>query len=134
MRPGHTAKPLKDVTALNCKVGDLAIVVNTDLPQNLGQIVEVLGVQTGKPHTLSGGGHIWQVRTVSGRATLTYRFDEAVPRFVQHEEGPAPDRCLRPVSGLPDDDMAQVGVSKAKPARRRRSKPKVVPVASELTA
>ena len=61
------------MTALNCKVGDLAIVVNTELSQNLGQIVEVLGLPPPAPIGLTGKGHIWQVRVVSGRATLYYR-------------------------------------------------------------
>jgi hypothetical protein len=106
---------------LHCKIGDLAIVVNTELPENLGQIVEVLGLPTGKPFILSGIGHIWQVRTASGRATLHWRMvDNAI---VQHAEGPAPDRCLRPVSGLTDADAvhADLGKKLASPRRKRRT-------------
>jgi hypothetical protein len=119
------------MTALNCKVGDLAIVVNTELPQNLGQIVEVLGIQTGRPLVLSGHGHIWHVRAVSGRKTLVYRFNEVVIRFVEHAEGPAPDRCLRPVSGLTDDDGVSAGTEKRKSAPRRKSRPQVIVEACE---
>lgn len=94
--------------ALNCKPGDLAIVVNTELPENLGQIVEVVSVQTGYPCTLIGKGHVWYVRTASGRATLTYRHNHVPnPTFAQHADGPAPDRCLRPISGLDDDGGEQ---------------------------
>lgn len=84
---------------LNCKVGDLAIVVSAKLPQNLGQIVEVIGPQTGKPFALTEPGHVWQVRGVSGRASLYYMFDKD-RRVVQHVEGPVPDCRLRPVSGI----------------------------------
>ena len=84
---------------LNCKIGDLAIVVSTELPQNVGQIVEVLGLQN-DTFDLSGQGHIWHVRTVSGRSTLHYRRNRLGGRIDQMAEGPAPDRCLRPVSGL----------------------------------
>lgn len=115
-----------DMTALNCKVGDLAIVVATELPENLGQIVEVLGLQTGVPFSMTGRGHMWQVRAISGRATLTYRFNEAVIRVVEHSEGPAPDRCLRPVSGLTDADGASKDTGKRQPAPRRKRKPVVM--------
>lgn len=85
----------------NCKIGDLAIVVSALLPENLGQIVEVLGPQTELPFKLTGPGHVWQVRAVSGRGSLYYRFDKE-ERVVQHVEGPVPDCRLRPVRGLPD--------------------------------
>jgi hypothetical protein len=84
---------------LNCRVGDLAIVVSAKLPQNVGQIVEILGFQTGVPFLLTGPGHVWQVRAVSGRASLYHRFDKT-GRVVQHAEGPVPDCCLKPVAGL----------------------------------
>ena len=75
---------------LNCKIGDLAIVVNAHQTQNIGQIVEVLGPQTKVPFDLNGPGHVWQVRAVSGRATLIYLFPTE-GKVVQHAEGPAPD-------------------------------------------
>lgn len=106
---------------LHCKIGDLAIVVNTELPQNLGQIVEVLGLPTGKPFTMRGHGHVWQVRTASGRAMLHWRVhrDNAI---VQYAEGPAPDRCLRPVSGLTDDDAVLTDLGKKQATPRRKTK------------
>ena len=82
----------------NCAIGDLAIVVNAEQSENLGQIVEILGLQTGKPFNLSGPGHFWQVRAVSGRSTLTYLFRDNA-RVVRCAVGPAPDCRLRPVSG-----------------------------------
>jgi hypothetical protein len=84
---------------LNCKPGDLAIVVNAILPQNLGQIVEVLGPQADRPFKLQGPGHIWRVRVITGRESLFYLFSESA-RVVRHVEGPVPDCRLRPVSGL----------------------------------
>lgn len=75
---------------LNCKVGDLAIVVSAKLPQNVGQIVEVLGPQTGKPFALTDLGHMWQVRAVSGRESLYYLL-ERTGHVVQHVQGPVPD-------------------------------------------
>jgi hypothetical protein len=105
---------------LNCKPGDLAIVVSAEQQQNIGQIVEVLGPPTGKPFNLPGHHYVWQVRAVSGRATLHYRHADG--RLVQHVEGPAPDFRLRPVSGLDDGEKAQedVAVGKTAPRRKRR--------------
>jgi hypothetical protein len=91
---------------LNCAVGDLAIVFSAEQTDNLGQIVKVLGPQTGKPFTLQGPGHVWQVKAVSGRKTLTYVFRED-GRRVRHIVGPAPDCRLRPISGLGPGDFEQ---------------------------
>ena len=111
------------MAATNCRPGDLAIVVNTDLSENLGQIVEVLGLQTGTPFIMSGLGHMWQVRTAGGRATLHWRmFDKSI---VQHAEGPVPDRCLRPVSGLTDDDSVRTDLGKKSSLPRRKRRPAV---------
>ena len=109
---------------LNCKIGDLAIVVNTQLPENLGQIVEVLGPQTEVSFDLAGPGHVWQVRAVSGRATLMCLF-HADGRVVMHVEGPAPDCRLRPVCGLSLDDGAQEDLGAKSRAPRRKLKPLV---------
>ena len=109
---------------LNCKIGDLAIVVNTQLAENLGQIVEVLGPQTEVSFDLAGPGHVWQVRAVSGRATLMYLF-HADGRVVMHVEGPAPDCRLRPVCGLSLDDGALEDLGAKSRAPRRKLKPLV---------
>ena len=83
---------------LNCKIGDLAIVVNAKVTENIGQLVEVKGPHRGRPVRLSAPGHVWQVRTVSGRKTLQYRYRDG--RVVEYATGPVPDCRLRPVSGL----------------------------------
>lgn len=106
---------------LNCKPGDLAIVVNAQHPENIGQIVEVLGPATSKPFKLTVLGHVWRVKTVSGRDTLFYHYDIS-GRIVRYVEGPVPDFCLRPVSGLDDGDAVRedVAVKKVAPRRKRR--------------
>ena len=88
------------ILRLNCAVGDLAIVTSAHLQENVGQIVEVIGVQTGKPFSLDGEGHVWQVRAISGRATLRYKF--ASGKSTRRVRGPVPDHRLRLVSGLAD--------------------------------
>lgn len=92
------------MTQLNCKPGDLAIVVCAENPENLGQIVEVLGLPNGRPFKWTEAGHAWRVRTVSRRKTLMYVFRSEADRIARHAYGPVPDRCLRPVSGLADGD------------------------------
>ena len=97
--PAFSQTAKTTMQTVRCSIGDLAIVVSAKLPQNLGQIVEVLGPQTGVPFRLTDSGHVWQVRAVSGRASLFYCFDKT-GRVVQHVEGPVPDCKLRPVSGI----------------------------------
>ena len=106
----------------NCQIGDLAIVISAEQSQNLGQIVEVVGRNKGKPFGLKGPGIVWQVRTVSGRETLYYLFRD-LGKVVLLAEGPAPDCRLKPVTGLPDGDKARteagVGIaSSCEPGRR----------------
>ena len=108
---------------LNCKVGDLAIVVNAENPDNVGQIVEVLGRKRKRGIDLTGPGHVWDVRTVTGRATLCYRYHLEDGRIAKHAEGPVPDCRLRPVSGLTDDDAVREDVAVKKTATRRKRKP-----------
>jgi hypothetical protein len=89
------------MTATNCKVGDLAIVTSATLPENIGQIVEILGPPTGHPINANWSGTTWQVRTASGRPTLVYRFWDG--KLKRHADGPVPDSRLRPIRGLEDE-------------------------------
>jgi hypothetical protein len=93
------------MSKLNCKIGDLAIVVSAELPQNIGYIVEVIGIHTDKPLLLERPGHVWQVRGASGRKGLHYQFRDT-GLVVQHSEGPVPDLCLRAIAGLGSLDAA----------------------------
>jgi len=93
---------------LNCKVGDLAIVVSARLERNTGQIVEILGPHSGKPFALPGLGHIWLVRAVSGRRSLHYCRQSTGKVFSRRTIGPVPDRRLRPLRPLDDDVNAWV--------------------------
>ncbi len=89
---------------LNCKPGDLAIIVSADHERNIGQIVEVIETHDGRtPFQLPWNGHVWLARTVSGRRTLSYYFT-AKGCFMSHARGPVPDARLRPITGLPDHE------------------------------
>jgi hypothetical protein len=89
------------MTARNCKVGDLAIVISAYLPENIGNIVEILGPPTGRPINVSWECATWHVRTISGRRTLVYRLGNGSIGIVKrHAEGPVPDFRLRPFPGI----------------------------------
>jgi hypothetical protein len=81
---------------MKCRIGDLAILVRPEVPQNLGLLVEVVRVWRNKP------GY-WWVRSLSGPCK---RDDGTVAA-----EGMCPDRSLRPIRG-------------DKPRRSRQSKKK----------
>jgi len=98
-------------------VGDLAVVVSATVSQNIGQIVEVLGQQQAGTLRLEGLGHIWHVRTVSGRSSLHYLYQSG--KIVAAAEGPAPDFTLVPVTGLPDVD----GIAAKRKCAKVRSRP-----------
>ena len=103
---------------LRCKVGDLAVVVNAEQTSNLGQIVEVLGLPTNRPFKLNGPGHVWQVRTVSGRKSLHYRMPKG--HFRHLAIGPVPDCRLRPITGLPAQNsvIRQASATVTTPTRK----------------
>jgi len=84
-----------------CKVGDLAIVISANIPENIGNIVEIVGPPTGRPIKASWECATWHVRTISGRRTLVYRLGNGSIGIVKrHAEGPVPDFRLRPFPGI----------------------------------
>ena len=104
---------------LNCAPGDLAIVIDAKIPDNIGHIVEVLGPFASHQHRLTETGQVWKVKTVSGRRSLHYRFADG-QRFTC-SEGPVPDHVLRPVSGLPEttEDDEEVWICDCEPIIER---------------
>jgi len=88
-----------------CKPGDLAICVNATVPENIGNIVEVLGPPTGIPFQGPWACATWQVRTASGRKTLVYKHGAGRRSKVErHAEGPVPDFRLRPLPRIEGGD------------------------------
>ncbi len=86
----------EQINKLNCAVGDLAITVNCELPENLGLIVRVkkaIGMKQwsrGKAPIFS-----WEVEIATEHGWLLYTYD-GVPEIAK--SGPAPDQCLRPIT------------------------------------
>lgn len=80
--------------ALNCQLGDLAITVKCEIPENLGRIVRVVasnGVENWSNH---GPLHTWEVETMSQAETLTYVIKG---KLCFKSRGPVPDAFLRPL-------------------------------------
>jgi hypothetical protein len=88
---------------LNCAPGDLAIVIKALLPENIGQIVEVLGVREKPSMRLNGTRHVWWVSTASSRKTLFYSWPDGKVRGF--DEGPVFDHCLRRLCDPPWEEI-----------------------------
>jgi hypothetical protein len=85
---------------LNCKPGDLAYVVRSVIPENIGIVVEVLRACT--EYDCYANDPAWWVRSPSP----TMHTDGSFQR-----DGTAYDRNLRPISGVPVDEEVTDEVS-----------------------
>jgi hypothetical protein len=96
---------------MNCRPGDLAIVVRSRIASNLGKIVHVVGrFENGDSHIISLDTEdvIWLCRTEGS----DLRWSGALGiETIRDDEGPIPDSCLRALRpGTESDDVArQVG-------------------------
>jgi len=98
-------------TKLNCGVGDLAITVNSSLPENLGNIVRVIsaaGFQ--KWPRFKEPLYTWNVEIASETGLLHYRFDQVLRKA---KTGPVPDRCLRRLTPPEDYRMEEFADSES---------------------
>ncbi len=94
---------------LNCKPGDLAIVVRAETPGLLGAMVQVVRfVPMGRFAMPEGivmvDAPAWIISSASGRTLPAMR--EFFGSVVQVKERPFPDSCLRPIR--PDEEPEQV--------------------------
>lgn len=89
--------------ALNCRVGDLAITVKCEIPENLGRIVRVVADNGVEHWSDYGPMHTWEVETLSQSDSLTYVIKG---RLCFKHKGPVPDAFLRPLRP-PADEPAQ---------------------------
>ena len=83
------------MTKLNCKVGDLAITVNTELWMNQGFIVRVIEWIGMMEWSNFGLIPVWRVEPVNEFQFLYYKSGDWTEAL---EVGPVPDRCLRPIT------------------------------------
>ncbi|MBU9649374.1 hypothetical protein LGN12_18925 [Burkholderia multivorans] len=83
---------------MNCKPGDLAIIVRAMCPENVGRIVEVL------PQSEMGCfGLEWNTRG-RGPVIVLSRLTGLIVGSYVADDGWVPDAWLRPVTGLPITD------------------------------
>lgn len=81
---------------LNCAVGDLAITVNCQIPQNLGNIVRI--VSSGGFQEWQGFSqqlYTWNVEVATEGGALFYEVENGIETFTS---GPAPDIYLRRIT------------------------------------
>jgi len=78
---------------MNCKPGDLAIMVSSGIPENIGRIFEILNFN--QAVTDFSGKPIWNVRAAHPARTADGEMSS---------EGNASDADLRPITGLPITD------------------------------
>jgi len=92
---------------LNCAVGDLAITVNCQIPQNLGNIVRI--VSSGGFQEWQGFSQLlytWNVEVATEGGALFYEVENGIETFTS---GPAPDmyrRRITPPQGYLLDEFA----------------------------
>jgi len=86
---------------LNCRPGDLAISVNTRLPENEGVIVQVVCRHVNTPGWNFGLKPTWWC---ASDEEMTWEMSDG-SRIVAYE-GPVPDAVLRPIRP-PDEPEAQ---------------------------
>ena len=79
-----------------CKPGDLAIVVEAYNPCNLGTIVHVIGLYSGKTGICAPEGDVIWLAQAS--QPMTYA---APSKLSRRSRGPIPDSQLRPIRGQP---------------------------------
>ena len=85
-----------NIPTLNCTVGDLAITVNCNVPENLGNIVRVkspIGMKEWGAHNELLFS--WEVEVATDHGWLLYEFN-GYP--VSAKNGPVPDHCLRRIT------------------------------------
>ena len=81
---------------MNCKIGDLAITVTSELPENLGKLVKIVGAKglswwSDFPEPV----FLWRVQALGTQTPLVYQFGSGPKQVVL--EGHVPDYFLRPI-------------------------------------
>lgn len=79
---------------MNCKPGDLAVILYSDIPENIGLFVDVIEADDPIRHGVSllHPGPIWQCRA---RGIIRYR--NILGELILVGEGPIPDEVLKPI-------------------------------------
>ena len=90
------AKQVNEMRKLNCKPGDLAVIVTAYNLENIGTILRVMKTHKNQKAVLADKeDHIWLA--VAPRP-MTYEVDG---KLIRRKRGAVPDSVLRPIRGLP---------------------------------
>lgn len=93
------------MNALNCRLGDLAVTIRAELPENLGNLVRIVG---NHGHDKWWGFeepiHLWEVEVVEG-GRLIYEYDDGSRESVTR--GLAPDAFLKPIAPAKTDSKTR---------------------------
>jgi len=110
---------LANYVVARCKPGDLAIVVRSIIPSNLGRIVRVIALHNGEGDLIypSSEGTIWLVESAQ---PLTWRWKG---RRFRRKSGPAPDYQLQPIRGEGIAKTSTTKRSKVEPIKRKNGVP-----------
>ena len=97
------AKQENDMKKLNCKPGDLAIIIDAYNATNIGAIVRIIGRHKNQNALdKDADDHLW---TVTAPHTMTYAIDG---KLIRKHKGPAPDSSLWPIRGIAE--LADIAV------------------------
>lgn len=91
---------------MNCKPGDLALVVRSSNPENLMKIVEVI-----KPYdprdcgivALDDSRQVWLCESLGSKLAWS---DIAGTHTTRAQTGPIPDECLKPICPGQEDETS----------------------------
>lgn len=83
------------MSQLFCKVGDLAVTVEAELPINLGNVVKIVSAAGHKKFSSYQQIFLWNVEVASPDRPLIYEYPNG--EFEQCLTGRIPDRYLRPI-------------------------------------
>ncbi len=89
---------------MNCRPGDMAVVLYSDIPENVGLFVDVIEADDPTRHdiTLLHPGQVWICRA---RGRITYR--NIFGQICHLTEGPIPDEVLKPIRPPEQDTNTQ---------------------------
>ena len=86
------------MSTLNCRLGDLAVTVRAEIPENVGNIVRIVGCHgEDKWWGFDAPTHLWEVEVVEG-GRLVYEYDDGTREY--ETRGLAPDAFLKPIAPL----------------------------------
>ena len=83
------------MSQLFCKVGDLAVTVEAELPINLGNVVKIVSAAGYKKFSSYQKIFLWNVEVASPDRPLVYEYPDG--ELKQYLTGRIPDRYLRPI-------------------------------------